>query len=129
MLFFSNGIPTLDIYTPFGPFSEYFLSKPLYYTLFFTMILFLIGLTYSTFSMAVGMITEKIIPCLIIPLIYWFTGSLLCESLGLSSLAPWNIYYFNVEPTISLWNALIHILILFIVSISIICFKMTKEKI
>ncbi|MFR8871406.1 hypothetical protein [Paraclostridium sordellii] len=128
-MFLNNSVPKLSIYYPTGFFKSYFFSNINLYVLFYTTILFIIGMTYSTLSMAIGMLTENIILCLLCPSIFWYVGSILFESLGLNILAPWNIYYFNVEPSISFEYSLILTLLIFTVSNIYIYVKSKMEKI
>lgn len=127
--FFKNSIPTLEIYYPCGFFKNYFLTNINLYVLFFTIILFIIGMTYATLSMAIGMLTENMVLCVLGPSIFWYAGSILFETLGIDMLVPWNIYYFNVEPSISFGHSLIFTLIVFIISYIVIYIKSTMEKI
>ncbi|MGL5615116.1 MAG: hypothetical protein ACRDD2_02635 [Sarcina sp.] len=120
--FDSSTLPASDLkaFFPFGFMSNYFESNPLIYILFFTIILFFIGGVYSTFSLAISCLTNNIISTILIPILFWFLGSILLNSLGLSQFAPWNIYYFTVNSNISFFFSFILTFLLFIGSLLII---------
>ncbi|MEG1410984.1 MAG: hypothetical protein RSD36_14200 [Terrisporobacter sp.] len=122
----SKSLPIIEPNFPRGFMSEYFPTNPVKYILFFTLILFIIGVTYSTFAMAIGIITNNIISSVLLPVIYWFAGSLILESIGLIKLAPWNIYYFKIGEPMSFEYGLIHLVVIFIIS-SFIIFKESKN--
>ncbi|WP_289129815.1 hypothetical protein [uncultured Clostridium sp.] len=122
-------LPTLEAYFPKGFMSEYFITNPNLYILFFGVVLFFIGFTYSTFAMAVAMFTKNIISTILIPLIYWFGGSLVTGALNLYNLAPWNIYYFYADQLYSFKAGVIHCLILLIISTGVIYNEYRKEEI
>ena len=120
-LAFDNSLPNkLTAALPVGFMSEVFVTKPNIYILFYTGILFLIGGVYATFSMAIGCKTNKIMSTILIPIIFWYFGSILMVSVGISILAPWNIYYFAFNSTIAFLPSLIFTLILFLGSLFVI---------
>lgn len=124
-----NKLPTLSEYFPMGFMSEYFSTKPIIYIIFFTSVLFFVGVTYSTFAMAVAVVSKNIVSTVLVPLIYWFAGSLICGALNLYNLAPWNIYYFYGDTLYKFKSGIIHTLILFIISSIIIYIESRKENI
>lgn len=124
-----TDLPNLDVYFPYGFMSSYFPTKPIIYMLFFTTILFFIGATYSTFAMAVAVVSKNMVSSVLIPLIYWFAGSLLVGAFDLYYLAPWNIYYFYGDKLYSFRDGLIHTVIIFIISSVIIYMESKKEEI
>lgn len=124
-----SELPTLDVYFPYGFMSSYFSTKPIIYMIFFTAVLFFIGATYSTFAMAVAVVSKNMVSSVLIPLIYWFAGSLLVGAFNLYSLAPWNIYYFYGDKLYSFREGLIHTTIIFIISSVVIYMESRKEEI
>lgn len=130
LILFNNEIPSklMPLTMKNGAFSEILFISPCIYIFITLAILFIIGGTYSMFSLAIGMITDKIIPCMLLPQIYWLAGSLMAEA-GLSfKLAPWNIFYFWINP-IYFKTGIIHTFIILIISIVIIYFKYKEELI
>ena len=131
LIFFNNTLPSitgdLHIDFPKGFLSEYFHTNPILYIGFFTLLLFCIGGIYATFALAIGCITKKVIPAILIPIIYWYVVSVTCNISGLYSIAPWNIFYFINIPNTSFLIALISTLILFGISLFIIYKESKKE--
>lgn len=125
---FNNEIPSklmpLIIFN--GAFTEYLLINPIIYVFIVLSILFVIGAIYSTFSLAIGVLTEKIIPCLLLPQIYWLAGSLFFESFVSNELAPWNIFYFWTQP-MYFNSGVVHSFIILAISIIIIYYKYKED--
>ncbi len=124
-----STLPTLEAYFPHGFMSSYFQTHPITYILFFTAILFFIGVAYSTFAMAIAIVSKNMVSSILIPLIYWFGGSLIAGALNLYYLSPWNIYYFYADELYSFRAGVIHTLIIFILSSILIYTEVKKENI
>ena len=127
---FTNEVPSKYMagYANFGSFTNYLYGDIWIYILIFICIFFLIGLTYSTFAMAISMITKNLVMCILIPQIYWLAGSLLTDTLLTSKLSPWSIFYSFSERDIFI-PGLIHTLIILIFSVSIIYLKSREDTI
>lgn len=131
LIFFNNTLPSVTgdllIDFPKGFLSQYFPVNPILYIIFVTLLLFFIGGVYATFAMAIGCITKKVISATLIPIIYWYVVSIICNISGAYLIAPWNIFYFINIPNTSFLIALISTLILFGISIFIIYRESKKD--
>lgn len=133
IILLDNSVPIstgdLVIDFPKGFLAEYFSTSPMIYISFITVVLFFIGGVYATFSMAIGCLTKKIIPSILIPVLFWYIVSLIFNLSGLSILAPWNIFYFMNIPNMSFVIPLIETLIVLGASLFIIYKECEREKI
>lgn len=120
-------LPIQENFFPQNIMSSYFPTQPFIYMTFFTTILFIIGATYATFSLAIGLLTNSMILGVIMPFIYWFYGSMFIGRTIGYDFDPWNIYYFITDDNIPFDIAIIQTSILFIVS-SIIIYKKINKK-
>lgn len=126
---FTNEIPSIKaglFLNESAVFIDYLFKNPTIYVCFVFIIMFFIGITYSTFSLAIGMITENIILSILIPQVYWLVGGSIMDTLGIDKLNPWNIMYFNYNPT-SFKLSIIHTLCILIISLLCIYIKSKEE--
>lgn len=112
-------------------FEKYLFSAEIYKFIFIAItIMFFIGATYATFSMAIGIITEKVLISILAPQIYWIVGSLMLNSLHLNNLSPWNIFYFWGEANYNVFAiGFLHTAIIFVISSIFILIYSRKDEI
>lgn len=77
--------------------------------------------------MAIGIISKNIVSTVLIPIIYWVTGSLFCAGLNLYKFAPWSIYYFSSEKLYSFKTRFMHTVLILVISTIVIFYESKKE--
>lgn len=121
------GHSNIDTGSPPIILNNIFLNNQLLYSFLLVIWYSLFGIVYSTFGFACSILTRKKFSSVVIPFIYYLGGGLLCSILGLSKFEPVGTFDLNYQKDTTFLNVSTHLLIIFLVSLSLIYFY-TKRK-
>ena len=112
---------------PTGFMKSLFMTNPLRYILYYSLIAFLFGAVYATLSMAVSIFTNNKIVTTITPFVYWFLGSFILETFKLISISPAMTNAFFVRTNSNLYLILGQLIVFLFLGVTIILKGYRKE--